>query len=1089
MKLNQFSLSACTVLAVAGLTHANTGGGTLNVITVTGNIEADTTWSAGDDGGTPNDPTDDTHNVYLLQTPVFVRNASTLTIEPGTLVAATNDGVDFGSLVVSRGSRLMAEGTATKPIIFTAALELEAITGQEVDGVDGIHSERLDVTNPVDPSGASSNGGYWGGVVILGEAPVNFYNGENNVGEATIEGFPGGSEDLKYGGSDAEDDSGILRYVSIQFGGFEFATDNEINGLTLGGVGRGTTIEFVEVVANTDDGFEFFGGTVNTKNLISAFNLDEAFDIDQGHQGCHQNWFALQGQGSDNGSELDGTDGVSGSGYDENSTPKSLAQIYNATYIGGGSGAGSGNDVFRIKDGYAGQFHNSVFHDFGGNLVRVDDTSTIAELEAGVLKVNHSTWGSFAAAEPAHGSDPALVQAAQDVIAGVGNSPAGTDPQFRALVRENGDVSQIDPRPVAGSALLSGSLSPVNNLSCLDQLPYRGAFHLNNWADQWSYLGKNNFFVRPDVGQRENVVVSGEITQDTTWTADKNYLLSTPIFVTGGATLTIEPGTYVLCQNDGVDFGSLVITRGSKINASGTADEPIVFTALLEAEAQFGVDFDGDSNINQVPLNPNAPTDPTSASGNGGFWGGVILLGNAPINFYNGENNVGEAAIEGFPGGAENLKYGGTDADDDSGVLRYVSIQFGGYEFETDNEINGLTLGGVGRGTTIEYVEVVANTDDGFEFFGGTVNTSHLVSAFNLDEAFDVDQGHSGVHQFLYAHQGVNSDNGSELDSTDGVSGSGYNENSEPKATAQFYNATYLGGGADAGSGNDVFRMKDGFAGQFHNSIFHDFGGNLVRVDDSSTVAEITSGALRVNHSTWGAFAADSAAHGSDQALIEAANAVIAGTGNSAPGVDPGLRGVSYGAAGERDGLTDPRPLLNSAVWSQNGASLTEVPAPLEAVPYRGAFGQENWMEGWTYLSQRSIIGSCPAGSAGSAAYSAYAANAFPADVQLGRGASDDFDGDGISNFDAYAFDLSAARRQAVLVTGQGAVSFRRRSGGDAPDYSVLISEDLQFSEPAVQDTDFTETVVAGDNGFETVTLTLSGTAPEKAFIRVIASE
>ena len=169
----------------------------------------------------------------------------------------------------------------------------------------------------------------------------------------------------------------------------------------------------------------------------------------------------------------------------------------------------------------------------------------------------------------------------------------------------------------------------------------------------------------------------------------------------------------------------MIILR-AKIIAAGTHNNPIVFTALDERD------------------NPGSLSLATTQK-----WGGLIVLGKADLNHLEDE-----LEIEGFPSGSsEYIKYGGNDDTDNSGVIRYVSIRYGGYEFAAGEEINGLTLGAVGSGTTIEYVEVYNNSDDGIEFFGGTVNTKYMVMAYNEDESFDIDQGYRGKNQFWFVIQ------------------------------------------------------------------------------------------------------------------------------------------------------------------------------------------------------------------------------------------------------------------------------------------------------------------------------------------------
>ncbi|KAF0215595.1 MAG: hypothetical protein FD178_1617 [Ignavibacteria bacterium] len=206
--------------------------------------------------------------------------------------------------------------------------------------------------------------------------------------------------------------------------------------------------------------------------------------------------------------------------------------------------------------------------------------------------------------------------------------------------------------------------------------------------------------------------LSGNITTNQTLTSDKTYLLKGIVRVMPGATLTIQPGTIIYGEN--TSQGSLIVKPGGKIMAEGTADKPIVFTSEFKK--------------------PGATKTP-----NYGDWGGIILLGNAPINVAGGK-----ALIEG-PGD----EYGGTVADDNSGVLKYVRIEYPGIAYSLNNEINGLTLGGVGSKTKLEYIQVSYSGDDSFEFFGGTVNAKYLIAYRGWDDDFDTDFGYSGKLQFL----------------------------------------------------------------------------------------------------------------------------------------------------------------------------------------------------------------------------------------------------------------------------------------------------------------------------------------------------
>lgn len=225
---------------------------------------------------------------------------------------------------------------------------------------------------------------------------------------------------------------------------------------------------------------------------------------------------------------------------------------------------------------------------------------------------------------------------------------------------------------------------------------------------------------------KDLVIVEGDIAENTTWSADKKYLLKGFVYVTKGATLTIEPGTVVM--GDKQSKGTLTVTRGSKIDAEGTVNNPIVFTSAVT---------------------PGARRE--------GDWGGIILLGKAPVN-----PDGGEAQIEGglTPTNTSDAKsyiwYGGNDENDNSGTLKYVRIEFAGIPFSPDNEINGLTFGGVGAGTTISYVQVYRSGDDAFEWFGGTVKCDHLVATYTWDDDFDTDFGFSGQVQFGLALRAKN---------------------------------------------------------------------------------------------------------------------------------------------------------------------------------------------------------------------------------------------------------------------------------------------------------------------------------------------
>jgi len=244
------------------------------VITLTGILTEDQTWES--------------ENIYILDGRVIVNEGVTLTIEAGTIIKG-EEGLETlaSALVIDQGATLIAEGTASEPIIFTSVLD--GISQGETTGT-------LDIADT----------GLWGGIIVLGNAPISV-NGDLET--AQIEGLPADESYGQYGGTNPTDNSGILKYISIRHGGITIGQDNEINGLTLGGVGSGTVIENIEVVANQDDGIEWFGGTVDVTNAIVWSQGDDGFDTDQSWSGTLTNGVVIMGSESGSGLELDGPEG------------------------------------------------------------------------------------------------------------------------------------------------------------------------------------------------------------------------------------------------------------------------------------------------------------------------------------------------------------------------------------------------------------------------------------------------------------------------------------------------------------------------------------------------------------------------------------------------------------------------------------------------------------------------------------------------------------------------------------------------------------------------------------------------------------
>ena len=275
----------------------------------------------------------------------------------------------------------------------------------------------------------------------------------------------------------------------------------------------------------------------------------------------------------------------------------------------------------------------------------------------------------------------------------------------------------------------------------------------------------------------ENTILEGRISSNRTLKADFTYKLRGLVYVTNGAILTIEPGTKIVGETGRT--GGLIITRSCKIIADGTASKPIVFTS-------------------------------EAATPQRGDWAGVVILGNAPTNgSFNGVAGVGE--IEGGINNSDGLGLYGTPATqaqnpaDNSGILRFVRIEYAGYAFLPDKEINGLTFGGVGNQTIVDNVQVSYANDDSFEWFGGTVNCKHLISFRTLDDDFDTDNGYNGKVQFGIALRDssvADISKSESFESDNDAAGSSL----LPQTSVVFSNMTVMGPRATlANTGNGLF--------------------------------------------------------------------------------------------------------------------------------------------------------------------------------------------------------------------------------------------------------------------------------------------
>ncbi|MEJ7680261.1 MAG: T9SS type A sorting domain-containing protein [Segetibacter sp.] len=740
-------------------------------VTASGHITANTAWTK--------------NNVYLLSGVVYVDSLVTLTIEPGTVIRGDN-AVANSALIVKRGGKLLAEGTACNPIVFTSNL----------------------------PAG-SRNKGDWGGVILLGRARNN-----QTGGVGYIEGLAA-SADNAFGGTDDADNSGLLKYVRIEYGGYVFAPNQEINGLTFGSVGAGTTIDYVQVSYSNDDSYEWFGGSVNCSHLVAYRGLDDDFDNDNGFSGKVQFCLGVRDPNISDNPAVSNSEGFESDNDANGSTnmPQTSAVFSNITVIGPYRGDPNATVApgfrrgARLRRNTGLKIFNSILMDYATGLF-IDGPAAFANAANGVLKFKNNIVALAGPAQRVAENDSSRTVF---LTAGNNNDSVGTT---TGVLTAPYDFLNPDYRPAAGSLALSnynysdpafgmvimpGSITPVT---------YRGAFApapTPMWTESWT-----NWDPQTAAYAATTVTASGHITANTAWTKNNVYLLSGVVYVDSLVTLTIEPGTVIRGDN-AVANSALIVKRGGKLLAEGTACNPIVFTSNLPA-----------------------------GSRNKGDWGGVILLGRARNN-----QTGGVGYIEGLAASADNA-FGGTDDADNSGLLKYVRIEYGGYVFAPNQEINGLTFGSVGAGTTIDYVQVSYSNDDSYEWFGGSVNCSHLVAYRGLDDDFDNDNGFSGKVQFCLGVRDPNiSDNPAVSNSEGFESDNDANGSTNmPQTSAVFSNITVIG--PYRGDPNATVapgfrrgaRLRRNTGLKIFNSILMDYATGLF-IDGPAAFANAANGVLK----------------------------------------------------------------------------------------------------------------------------------------------------------------------------------------------------------------------------------------------------
>jgi hypothetical protein len=393
---------------------------------------------------------------YVLKGYVYVNNRAVLTIAAGSVIVS--DSVQKGALIVERNSRLFAEGTATEPIVFTSG-----------------------------KSPGNRKPGDWGGIVLLGNAPTN---------RSTTPIIEGGINS-EYGGSIAADNSGSLKYVRIEFAGIAADPNSEINGLTLGGVGSGTTLENIQVSYGNDDAFEFFGGTVNARNIIAFATADDDFDFDFGYVGRLQFGISLRdplfvdGGDAGNGIECDND------GTGTTASPRTRPQMSNFTFCGPNGAAGTlPNHNFNTRFRRSTHFvlRNSILMGYAKGGFQFESDSTAAAYLDGRALFRHNLV--HAVTEPYKVSSASLTNAAAVKTKAEGADSCKTFASAADIQLENPfNLAAPNFAPKAGSPATAANVASFFNFPNFTVTTYVGAVGTTNWLQGWtSFTPQTNVY-------------------------------------------------------------------------------------------------------------------------------------------------------------------------------------------------------------------------------------------------------------------------------------------------------------------------------------------------------------------------------------------------------------------------------------------------------------------------------------------------------------------------------------------------------------------------------------------------------------------
>ena len=668
-------------------------------------------------GHIASDMTLDASIVYEISGYAYIDSGATLNIPAGTMIKSEGQ----SALFVMPGAKINAVGTASNPIVFTS-------------------------------KSATPATGDWAGVLIFGQAPVSTAT-KTQAFEAQS------AENESFGGTNEADSSGVFKYVRIEYAGFVVGPDKELNGLTLGGVGSKTDIQYVQVHKGKDDAFEWFGGNVNTKYLIATAQQDDGFDIDEGYQGTSQYMIQIQDENSDRGIEA-------------GSKAADPARITNASWSNVTIVANKKNQAIHIKDNVALAIDKIVVQsDSAANIVKIEGTTSIAKVTDSTTKFTNAFWAGTTAGDAVSATDGTVDKTAE----------------VAAMWTKVTTALNADLTPAAANIISAGA----------------GAIVGTKWYEGWA-VGVSTEPVSLDP------VLTGHINEDLTLDAAVEYELKGYVYIDSGYTLTIPAGTMFKSEGQ----SALFVMPGAKINAVGTASNPIVFTSKSATPAT-------------------------------GDWAGVLIFGQAPVSTSTKTQDFEAQSAEGE-------SFGGADEADSSGVFKYVRIEYAGFVVGPDKELNGLTLGGVGSKTVIEYVQVHKGKDDAFEWFGGSVNTKYLIATAQQDDGFDIDEGYQGTSQYMIQIQDENSDRGIEA-------------GSKAADPARITNASWSNVTIVANKKNQAIHIKDNVALAIDKILVQaDSSANIVKIEGTTSISKVTDSTTKFTNAFWAGVTAGDAVSATD---------------------------------------------------------------------------------------------------------------------------------------------------------------------------------------------------------------------------------